>query len=338
MTHGCVANDLIPVLRVATHPYNECHPQLRDTTCDQITYAMMQRVCYAEDISVRLKADLTLLLVAILWGSAFAAQRVAGQLGSVFFFNAARFLLAALILIPFGLRNPIPRAQYPWMGVAGTILFVAGGLQQAGLVTTTAGNAGFITSLYVVIVPFVMLVGWRERPHRLAILAVVLAAIGAFLLSTGGNVKFQPGDWLELIGAGFWSMHVVVLGKFASKFEAISFSAGQLFIGSVLNFAAAIMFESSHVTISVPLLQAIGYTAVVSLGLGYTLQVWGQKHTPPTDAAIILSLESVFAVLGAWILLGERLTLVQIVGCLIITAAVILSQAKGWGKIEIEGR
>ena len=287
---------------------------------------------------MRLKADLTLLLVAILWGSAFAAQRVAGQLGSVFFFNAARFLLAGLLLLPFGLRNKIPRQQWPWMSAAGVILFTAGALQQAGLLTTTAGNAGFITSLYVVIVPFVLLIGWRERPTWLAVIAVFLAGIGAFLLSTGGGFKLGSGDVLELIGALFWSFHVVLLGKFAFKFDAISFSAGQLLIGSVLNFAAAGLFERSNIALPLPLVEAILYTAVVSLGLGYTLQIWGQRHTPPTDAAIILSLESVFAVLGAWLVLNERLSPVQILGCVIILAAVILSQAKGWGKIAWEGR
>ncbi len=287
---------------------------------------------------MRLKADLTLLLVAILWGSAFAAQRVAGQFGSVFFFNAVRFLLAGLILLALRLRMRPSRQQLLWMLAAGTILFFGGGLQQAGLVTTTAGNAGFITSLYVVIVPFVMLVGWGERPHWLAILAVLLAGAGAFLLSTGGEMHVQAGDALELAGAVFWAMHVVVLGKFASKFDAISFSAGQLLVGSLLNFGAAAVFERGNLVLPLPVVEAILYTALISLGLGYTLQIWGQKHTPPTDAAILLSLESVFAVLGAWILLRESLSAVQVLGCVIILAAVVLSQARGWGNIELEGR
>ncbi len=287
---------------------------------------------------MRLKADLTLLLVAILWGSAFAAQRVAGQYGSVFMFNAVRFLLAGLVLLAISPRDRVSRPQLLWVSIAGTILFLGSALQQAGLLTTTAGNAGFITSLYVVIVPFVMLVGWRERPHWLAVLAVLLAAAGAFLLSTGGTLQFQPGDALELVGALFWAMHVVVLGKFAFRFEAISFSAGQLLVGSVLNFAAAGLFEHSNLAFPAPVWGAILYTALISLGLAYTLQIWGQRHTPPTDAAILLSLESVFAVVGAWVVLGERLAGIQIVGCAIILAAVVLSQAKGWGKIEIEGR
>ncbi len=287
---------------------------------------------------MRLKADLVLLLVAILWGSAFAAQRVAGQLGSVFFFNGVRFLLAGLILLPFGLRKPIPRQQLPWMLAAGAILFLGSAFQQAGLLTTTAGNAGFITSLYVVIVPFVMLVGWRERPHWLAVVAVCLAAVGAFLLSTEGRFVFNAGDAFELAGAFFWALHVVVVGKFALKFEAISFSAGQLLVGSVLNLVTSGVVVHETMAMPLPLLGAVLYTALFSLGLAYTLQIWGQKHTPPTDAAIILSLESVFAVLGAWLVLDERLSAIQILGCLIILMAVVLSQAKAWGRIDIEGR
>jgi drug/metabolite transporter (DMT)-like permease len=287
---------------------------------------------------MHLKADLTLLLVAILWGSAFAAQRIAGELGSVFFFNAARFLLAGLILLAISLRTRITREQLLWVSVTGTILFLAGALQQAGLLTTTAGNAGFITSLYVVLVPLVMLIGWSERPHWLAIVAVLLAAVGAFLLSTGGHLQFQRGDLFELVGAIFWSFHVVVVGKFSPKFNAISFSAGQLLVASALNWIAAALFEHLHMDFSGPMLGAIFYTAVVSLGIGYTLQIWGQRHTPPTDAAILLSLESVFAVVGAWVVLDERLSAIQIAGCAIILVAVLLSQARGWGKIALEGR
>ncbi len=293
---------------------------------------------------MRLKADLTLFFVAILWGSAFAAQRVAGQLGSVYLFNGARFLLAALILFPFARRVKVSREQWIWMSAAGIILFAAGALQQAGLLTTSAGNAGFITSLYVVIVPFVLLVGWKEKPHPLAILAVILAGVGAFLLSTAGRFEFQIGDVFELAGALFWSFHVVLVGKFTSKFESISFSAGQLFVGSLLNFLAGILFERPDLSQSMPLIGAIVYTAFLSLGLGYTLQIWAQKHTPPTDAAILLSLESVFAVIAGWLALNEILLPIQIIGCVIIFIAVILSQAKNLnsGKIEtdyfLEGR
>ncbi|HET9911787.1 MAG TPA: DMT family transporter, partial [Anaerolineales bacterium] len=129
---------------------------------------------------MRLKADLTLLLVSIIWGSSFVAQRVAGQMGSVYLFNGARYLLAAMVVLPFVGRDalrisPCPRAQYKWMILAGILLFVASAVQQLGVVYTMAGNAGFITSLYVVLVPIVLFIIWREKVHWISIVAVVLA-------------------------------------------------------------------------------------------------------------------------------------------------------------------
>ena len=300
---------------------------------------------------MRLKADLTLLVVSIIWGSAFVAQRVAGQMGSVYLFNGARYLLAALVVLPLALRvkrkdKPswtMSRDQYKWMIVAGFLLFLGSAFQQAGMVYTTAGNAGFITSLYVVLVPIALFFVWGEKPHWMSIAAVGLAGVGAFLLSTGGRFEVKAGDALELLGALFWTFHVIVLGKFASKFEALSFSVGQLFVCAILNLGVGI-FAEPMMSFNWPLMFAIAYTALFSLGLCYTLQVWAQRHTPPADAALILSLESVFAVISGWLILNERLVLIQIFGCVLIFIAVVLSQFKEWnsGTIDhdhlVEGR
>ena len=302
---------------------------------------------------MRLKADLTLLLVSIIWGSAFVAQRVAGQLGSVYLFNGARYLLAALVVSPFALRAvrlaPVKDTdaifqQYKWILIAGSLLFMGSALQQVGLLFTTAGNAGFITSLYVVLVPLVLFLIWREKFHWLSIAAVALAGIGAFLLSTSGHFAIQKGDVVELGGALFWTLHVVVLGKYASKFEPMAFSLGQLIVCGTLNLVLG-MFTERIIPFDSSMLIAIGYTAFFSLGFCYSLQVWAQRHTPPADAALILSLESVFAVLSGWFLLDERLAVVQVVGCVLIFLAVLLSQFKDWnlrGTIDrdhlVEGR
>ena len=295
---------------------------------------------------MRIKADITLLFVSIIWGSAFVAQRVAGQMGSVYLFNGARYLLAALVVLPFAGRKIIftrPREQYQWMLLAGILLFVASAFQQVGMIYTTAGNAGFITALYVVLVPIVLFFGWHERLRWLSVAAVGLAVGGAFLLSTGGRFEVRAGDALELIGALFWALHVVVLGKFASKFESLSFSVGQLAVCGLLNLGVGVFTESIP-TFNGPLVAAILYTAMFSLGLCYTLQIWAQHHTPPADAALILSLESVFAVISGWLLLDEFLLPVQIAGCALIFIAVLLSQFKEWtsGKIDsshlVEGR
>lgn len=300
---------------------------------------------------MRVKADLTLLFVSILWGSAFVAQRIAGQLGGVYFFNGLRYLLAALVVLPFALRvrrisNPSrvpPHGQTKWVLIAGFLLFIASAFQQAGMLYTTAGNAGFITSLYVVLIPVLLFLFWGEKPHWLLVAAFVLAGAGAFLLSTGGRFEVRAGDALELGGAFFWAVHVIVIGKFAAKFEAISFSVGQLAICGFLNLLTGVFVEDG-IAFNAPILFAIAYTAVLSLGLSYTLQVWAQKHTPPADAALILSLESVFAVIAGGLVLDERLAGIQIIGCVMIFFAVMLSQIREWnsGTIDpdhlIEGR
>jgi drug/metabolite transporter (DMT)-like permease len=306
-----------------------------------------KRMNYNDAQSImRLKADLTLFLVAVIWGSAFVAQRVAGQMGSVYYFNAARYLLAALVVLPFVGRKTLssmPRAQYKWMFVAGFVLFTGSAFQQAGMVHTTAGNAGFITSLYVVLIPIFLFLFWKEKPHWLYIVAVIFAGVGAFLLSTGGKFEIQAGDVLELFGALFWTFHVIVLGKFASKFEAMSFSVGQLVICGLLNLGLGVFVEPV-MKVNTQMIFAVGYTAFFSLGLCYTLQVWAQRHTPPADAALLLSLESVFSVLSGWLLLNEKLVFIQIVGCSFIFVAVVLSQFKEWnsGTIDtdhlVEGR
>lgn len=286
---------------------------------------------YLPPTPMRLKADLTLFFIAVIWGSAFVAQRVAGQMGSIYLFNGVRYILAGLVVYPFvRLKTSMPRAQFQWMFIAGFLLFVAAAFQQAGMQYTTAGNAGFITSLYVVLVPFVLMVGWQEKPHWLSVVAVGMAGAGAYLLSTGGQFEVQRGDALELVGALFWALHVVVLGKFASRFEPMPFSVGQLLVCGLLNLTLGLFVEQP--VFSWTLAGAAVYTAVMSLGLCYTLQVWAQRHTPPSDAALILSLESVFAVLAGWLLLSERLAGVQVFGCFLIFLAVGLSQIKSYSS------
>ena len=297
---------------------------------------------------MRLKADLLLFMVAIIWGTAFVAQGIAGQFGVAYLFNGVSFMLAALILIPFtpeGARGTtITSEQWKWMLVAGVLLFIATAMQQVGLFYTKVANAGFLTSLYAVFTPFLLWIGFREKPHWLDAFAVVMAVIGAFFLSTAGWFEVQRGDALEVIGSIFWALHFVVLGKYASKFESISFASGHFFISGFINFICGLFAEDISVLSALPLIGAILYRATLSIGIGYTLQVWGQKHTPPTDAALILGLEAVFAVIAGWIALDQTLLPIQIFGCVVIFVAVLISQLKHWnsGKIEhdhlVEGR
>lgn len=294
---------------------------------------------------MRLKADLLLFMVAIIWGTAFVAQGIAGQYGIAYLYNGVSFMLAGLILIPFIPRNTkISKEQWKWMLIAGVVLCIATALQQVGLLFTKVANASFLTSLYAVFTPFLLWVGFRERPHWVDLIAVSLAGIGAFMLSTGGQFQVQAGDALELSGSLFWALHFIVLGKYASRFESISFASGHFIMSGFINFIIGLFVEDVSTLSALPLLGAILYRATLSIGIGYTLQVWGQKHTPPTDAALILGLEAVFAVLAAWLILKQTLFPVQIIGCVMIFVAVLVSQFKGWtsGKIEhdhlVEGK
>lgn len=279
---------------------------------------------------MRIKADLTLFAVAIIWGTAFIAQNIAGQQRIVYLFNAASFLLGALVLVPFILSgSPLLAGQWKWMGLAGIVLFIAAALQQVGIGYTKVANAGFLTSLYTVFTPFLLWILFREQPYSLDTLAVTAAVSGAYLLSSAGRgLAFQQGDSLIVLGAIFWALHFVILGKFASRYEPISFSAGQFLVCGLLNLTVGLVMENPAQLTALPILGAILYRGLMSVGLGYTLQVWGQNHTPPTDAALILGLESVFAALAGWLILNQFLEPIQIIGCAIIFAAVMLSQFK----------
>jgi drug/metabolite transporter (DMT)-like permease len=279
---------------------------------------------------MRLKANLTLFAVALIWGTGFISQGIAGRYQIAYLFNGVSFILAALVLIPFIPHGKkIKRDQWKWMIIGGVILFFATALQQVGILYTNVANAGFLTSLYIVFTPFLLWLGFHERPHWMDLVAVIAATIGAWFLSTvGKGLVFHQGDLLEMIGAIFWGLHFVVLGKFASRFEPISFASGHFLLTGVLNFIMGLWFENLSMLTPAPLIGAILYRAFLSIGLGYTLQVWGQNHTSPTDAALILGLEAVFAAFAAWFVLKQNLFPLQIFGCVIILAAVMFSQIK----------
>jgi drug/metabolite transporter (DMT)-like permease len=276
---------------------------------------------------MRLKADLTLVFVTIIWGSAFAVMRVAAGHGSIFYLNGLRFLLGAMLLIPFARpREVFNRRSLVYIGLAGFALYAGVGLQQAGLVTTTAGNGGFITSLYIVIVPLFLWGFWKERPSPITWLAVVVALIGGFLLSTAVRFRVQSGDILIFLGSFFWALHVVVVSRMQGKVPAFSFAFGQFAVCALLNLLTAVFIEHPAKADLLALLPAILYTGLVSIAVGFTLQVFAQKHTPANDAALIMSLESVFAVFFGWLFLHETLLPIQITGCLLILVAVVLVQ------------
>jgi drug/metabolite transporter (DMT)-like permease len=280
----------------------------------------------------RFRADLLLLLTAVVWGSAFVAQRVAAESTSVFLFNGLRFLLGALVLLPFALRGrtsrePLfKRTPLSSILVAGLLLFGAGTLQQLGMRYTTAGNAGFITGLYVVFVPIFLALGGRKRLGLPVWLAAFLAALGLFLLSTGGQFRLALGDTLELGGAFLFSFHVIWIDRLAGKVEVLPLAIGQYVVTAALSLAIGLVLQESILEVVNAAWIPIVYTGVLSIGLGYTLQVVGQQVAPPADASILLSMEAPFAAIFGWLLLGETLTWVQLLGCGLMLMGMLLAQ------------
>ena len=298
----------------------------------------------------RFRADLVLLMVALIWGSAFAVQRVAAQYFDVFTFNGLRFLLGGLVLFPFSKLNPFrknvrPKAGDPaWMNrnkpernldirstwfiiLAGFFLFGAAGLQQAGLATTTAGNAGFITTLYVVLVPIILTVFWKQNIHWLSWLGAAVAIIGSLLLSTGGTLHLSSGDALELAGAVLWALHVILVSRAVKHMEVLTFAVGQYFAAGLINVLVGIGMKQPLSGLASGW-WTILYIGLISTAVGYTLQVLGQKYAPPTDATILLSMEAVFAAVAGYFFLEETMEAVQLVGCGMILVAVLITQLK----------
>jgi drug/metabolite transporter (DMT)-like permease len=283
------------------------------------------------------RANLLLMTAAAIWGFAFVAQRVGMEHLRPFTFNAARFLLGTLVLLPL-LPLSGRRAQgEPVAGrgetlraalLTGLVLFTASTLQQYGIVKTTAGKAGFITSLYVVFVPVLGLLV-RQHVSRFAWAGVGLAAGGLYLLSAKGPLGIAPGDGLVLLCAVFWAVHVQLVGAFVRRVPALRLAVGQFAVAALLSTAAAALFD----TFSWAALRAVAipvlYAGVFSIGIAFTLQVAGQKHARPTDAAIILSFESVWAAIGGGLLLGEVLGMRELAGCALILGGVVVAQRNG---------
>lgn len=287
-----------------------------------------------------LKADWLLFLTAIIWGGAFVAQRVGMDYVGPFTFNGIRFSLGALVLVPLVVRqNPLAppeiiktdrksRRILIWGSIgAGFILFGGAAFQQIGLVYTTAGKAGFITGLYVIIVPVLgLFIGFR--PKWGGWVGACMAAFGLYLLSVREDLTFAPGDLLVLISAFFWALHVLIISWLSPRVRRIRLACLQFAVCAILSLSTAVLFESiildSILQAAIPIL----YGGCLSVGIAYTLQVVAQRYAPPVHAAVILSLEAVFAAVAGWVILGEVLCLKGMVGCGLMLAGMLTAQLK----------
>jgi drug/metabolite transporter (DMT)-like permease len=255
-----------------------------------------------------------------------------------FGFNGVRFALGCLVLLPFLFRNGMcshdPSARHarlfaaPGLGgglLAGFVLFLGASFQQVALVYTTAGNAGFITGLYVVLVP-VIGIALGHRTHAGTWLGCVLAAAGLYLLSVTDQLAISRGDFLVLVGAFFWAAHVHIIGWVSPRQDPLKIAFLQYAACAVLSLIVSAGIEQNRATSYMSAAIPILYGGVLSVGVAYTLQVVAQRSAKPAHAAIILSLEAVFAAIGGWVLLGEVLTPRGMTGCALMFCGMLVSQ------------
>ncbi len=306
-----------------------------------------------------IRSDLILLLAAVIWGFAFVAQRMGMEHIGPFMFNAIRFGLGAAVLMvvvkgmeawrhegreagkrgsgeiekrgqgeevkPTADRRP-PTTVYGIL--LGLILFAGATFQQIGIVNTTAGNAGFITGLYVILVPvFGIFTGQKAGVNLWG--GAIIATIGMYYLSVTESFAVSEGDTLVLIGAVFWAMHVLYIGWLSPRSSVLHLAITQFVVCSILSLFAALVFEQNTFkgiyNAGIPLL----YGGLLSVGVAFTLQIYGQKKAPPAHTAIILSLEAVFAVIGGMIILSETMTDRKWIGCGLMLCGMLLAQLRG---------
>jgi drug/metabolite transporter (DMT)-like permease len=283
----------------------------------------------------------------MIWGFAFVAQRSGMEFVGPFTFNAVRFTLGGISLIPLLLINkkrkfknehllPLSSNKLLLKGgiIAGIILFLGASLQQGGMVYTTAGKAGFITGLYVILVPIIGII-FKQKTSAAIWLGAVIALAGLYLLSVQENLSIDLGDLLVLASAFFWALHVLVISNFSPKTDPIQLAFFQFILCAFFSLIASIIIETTTLQnildASIPIL----YAGFVSVGIAYTLQIVAQQKAHPSHAAIIMSLEAVFAVIGGWIVLDESIPLRGLIGCGLMLTGMILSQLRLNNKINV---
>ena len=275
--------------------------------------------------------SLALILAAVIWGSAFVAQRKGMEFNGPYTFNAVRCCIgaAALGLVSIVLPKKTeadPRSTLLSGLLCGICLFFATNLQQLGLVDTDAGKAGFITTFYIVLVPVAgLLLG--KRCAGITWPAVVLAFIGLyFLCMSAGSFRFQRGDLLVFLSALCYTVHILLVDHFVLKSDGVRMSCIQFAVCGLLSMVPAFALETPRLPDLgrgiIPLL----YAGLLSCGVAYTMQIVGQKHLKPTVASLIMSMESVFAVLSGWLILHEKLSARELLGCALVFSAVLLVQ------------
>lgn len=293
------------------------------------------------------KGSIMLLITSIIWGTAFVAQSEGMNYVEPFTYNAMRTLLGGVVLIPVMIlfrfsdkRNGKKKSSCSLKNTViggiccGIALFIASSFQQAGIAQTTAGKAGFVTALYIVIVPMIGIFLHKKMPLQMW-LFIAIALAGFWLLCIKQDIGISSGDLLVFFGAIAFAVHITVIDYFNQKnTDGVLMSCIQFFTAGLLMLICMFIFEKPTIPNIIGAGGTILYAGILSCGVAYTLQILGQKHTNPTLATMLMSLESVFAALSGWLILGEKLSIKEFIGCVLIFAAVILAQLAGTDKLK----
>ncbi|MGL1930571.1 MAG: DMT family transporter [Desulfotalea sp.] len=281
----------------------------------------------------RLTANLLLAFAALVWGSSFVVQQIGtGELGTMSF-TGARFLIGAIVVSPFAFRqfkknrlagNVISGKDFARFILIGLVLYVAAALQQYGILHTTVSNSGFLTSLYVPLVPIIIFIFLKSKPHWTVWPASVGCVIGTYIMSGAHSVELAVGDIWVLASTIFWAIHVILVGKMAQKTGApLVLAFCQFLVCAIFGLVVGGVIETPSLDHFWGAIQGVLYIGIFSVGIAFTLQVVAQRYTPAPDAVIILSLEAVFAALGGVIFLEEHLSGLQISGALLILVSIL---------------
>lgn len=283
-----------------------------------------------------LRSSFLLFLAAFIWGVAFVAQSVGMDYMGPFSFNGARFLMGSIVLLPLVLyrrkkdkEKQVKRADWKTTliggGCCGLALCSAALLQQFGIMYTTVGKAGFITTLYIIIVPIMGIFLKKKVPGKVW-LAAVIAAVGMYLLCMSESFRLSRGDTYVFICAILFSVHILVIDYFSPKADGVELSCLQFLTAGVICSVGALILEKPQLSNFIDGIIPLAYAGIMSSGVAYTLQIVGQKDLDPTVASLILSLESVVSMLAGWVILGQALSPRELFGCILVFGAVILVQ------------
>ena len=291
-----------------------------------------------------LKNDLLLLLTAIIWGFAFTAQRAGMEFLGPFTFNGIRFLIGSISILPLifldnkkeliktssitqsSTNGANSKSLFIYGVVGGLLLYLGASLQQIGIVYTSAGKAGFITGIYVIIVP-ILGIFFRKKAGWQQWTGAVLSITGLYFLSIKGSLRINKGDVFVLLSAFFWASHVIAISHFSPKVNALKLAFIQYVICGALSLITAFLLEYMSWILIMQAWIPILYGSLFSVGIAYTIQIFAQKEANPAHAAIILSLEGVFAVIGGWLILGESLGFKGLLGCSLMLGGMFISQS-----------